>query len=47
MDRKYGYAFDFEVITEGAFKNEGFNISTIVIRLSCTAMSDWIMSDIY
>lgn len=42
MERKYGDDFDFEAITEGSFEDKGFIVSTIVIRLSCTAMNEWI-----
>ena len=46
MERRYGDDFGFEIITEGSFVDEGLNISTIVIRLSCTAMNDWIITSI-
>ena len=44
MERKYGDDFGFEIITEGNFEDQGFCISTIMIRLSCTAMNEWLMS---
>lgn len=44
MERKHGDAFGFEIVTKGSFKDEGYIISTIVIRLSCTAMDEWLNS---
>lgn len=38
--------FDFEVIAEGSFEDEGFTISTIVIRLNQKALDEWIDSSI-
>ncbi len=46
MERKYGDDFGFEVITEGSFQDDGFTVSAIVIRLSCTAMNDWCLASI-
>ena len=42
MERRYGDDFDFEVIADGSYADEGFKIRTIIIRLSCTALNDWI-----
>lgn len=44
MKMAYEDDFGFEKVAEGIFEDEGFNIRTIVIRLSSSAMNEWIMS---
>lgn len=46
MNRVYGDDFGFETVTEGTFEDQGCKVKTIVVRLSASAMNEWIMSSV-
>ena len=46
MIRTCNDEFGFEVVAEGTFRDDGFDIRTVVIRVSGSAGNEWIMSSV-
>ena len=46
MKRSSNDDFGFEIVTEGSFIDEGFHIRTVVIRLSGTALKEYLSTKI-
>ena len=47
MERKFGDKFNIDIIADGTFQDEGYDIRTVIIRLSCTALNEWLNTDVY